>query len=346
MLKDSTLYNKYRPKIFLDVVGQDITVKLLQKQLDTQTLPHSLIFHGTFGTGKTSVARIIANTLNTSSTGLVEYDCTTEANVDFTRKLQNDVRSYALDGLIKTYIFDEAHNIPHKAFDGLLKTVEELPDHVYFIFVTSEFSKIPQGIKSRCADYRFIPINSKDLTLKVSTIAQKEGIHLSDYVMQCLVNKSNGSLRDALVDLQKLKVLLEITKEEDRLLFALNSVDPKIFSNIVKSCFDKNFYNLIEAIDDFTKSSIDPLNLILQFQKFIIDLRFNLSTDNLSGPTKETALYIKTNKLDSLENIKGGARYLDFLYDELVKVYMDLTVLPAVEQRLKRFSIEAIKNWK
>jgi DNA polymerase-3 subunit gamma/tau len=347
-MSESTLYNKYRPSDFSGIVGQDHIIKLISHQLKNNELPHSLIFHGGFGTGKTSVARIIASTLNPSDTGTLEQDCTVEANVDFTRRLQNEVKNYAFEGLIKTYIFDEAHNIPNKAFDGLLKTVEETPDHVYFIFVTSDFSKIPDSIKSRSADYKFLPIPNKDLILKLNEIAVTENIKLSDYLLHSVIDKSRGSLRNAIVDLQKIKTAQSFAQSEEDILKIIGFLDFSIIDNFIKSCFLKDFYKLVEAVDLFCSDGVDPLDTILQLQKFIIELRFNLSSKNYNGQTKDLAEFLTSNNLldpSNPANLKSGARYLDFLYDELVKVYSDLKFLPFPEQRLRRLSIEIIKSW-
>lgn len=340
-MSTNTLYNKYRPKTLDEIHGQPLTVSLLSKQLKNGNLPHSMIFHGTFGTGKTSVARIIANFLNPSIHGIKEQDCTLEFVMDDARKLQQSVDQYPMEGKNKTYIFDEAHNIPQKAFDGLLKIVEEPPSHVYFIFITSAFNKIPDGIKSRSAAFEFGLISKEQVEKRLRYVADLENIKLDDYVFTSLVQKSKGSLREALVNLEKLKSLDLNSINPSELRQILGVPDITVFENLIYAAITKNFEVLMSSVEEINKNSIEIPNTVSMLQKFIIELRFNLVNPEPHGDTLNLVQTLKNSNID----LKYAGRYLDFLYDELVKTYKDVITLPFADCRFRRFAIEVVKTW-
>lgn len=340
-MSENSLYNKYRPKTFSEVVGQDIVISILKNQVEKNNIPHSMIFHGDFGTGKTSVARIIANELNDTGFGLIEQDCTIEFLLDDARRLQNTVDQFPMEGTNKVYIFDEAHNIPNKAFDGLLKVVEEPPEHVYFIFITSNFSKIPKGIVSRSSDYEFKLINQSDMRQLLGSIAKKENIPLSDYALSALVQKAQGSARAGLVALGKLQEVDLNTLNNDNILEILGIADISCFENFVKASLFKDFAGLMGAVETINGKNIEVANTVSLLQKFVIDLRFNLVNPEPRGETTDLVSFLKEKNI----NVKTTGRYLDFLYDELVKAYKDIIHLPFPDYRMRRLVIEIVKTW-
>lgn len=341
-MSDTSLYNKYRPTDFKQVMGQDIVVSILSNQLKKNKLPHSMIFHGDFGTGKTSVARIVANKLNNTGFGLIEQDCTIEFLLDDARKLQNTVDQFPMDGTNKVYIFDEAHNIPQKAFDGLLKTVEEPPKHVYFIFVTSNFQKIPKGIVSRSTDYEFKLINNTTMSHLIYSISEVEDIPITDYIVDAIIQKSKGSARNALVCLNKIAQSDSESLSEDEISNILGVVDIKYFQEFVKCSIFKDFSGLMTAIDKMNNNNLEIENTISLLQKYIIELRFNLlDSKRPDGNTAALAFFLKKQNLD----LKNTGRYLDYLYDLVVVTYKDIINLPFPEHRLKRLVIEIVKTW-
>ncbi len=201
---------KYRPKSFDEVIGQESTVKQLEAALDSETLGHALLFHGTRGTGKTTSARIVAHELNrkypdiydnwTSRQHLVltEIDAASNNGVDNVREIIDNIR-YQTPGH-KVVILDEAHMLTRQAFNAFLKTLEEPSGRITFILSTTEPHKLPATIKSRCQSYEFREVSTDTLRDYFKTLVEKEGL---DIDVELASMKAEGSVRDGLSILQK-----------------------------------------------------------------------------------------------------------------------------------------------
>ena len=170
-MSEIALYRKYRPSSFDDVLGQEHIVKVLKGALKLGNIAHAYLFFGTRGTGKTSVARIMAQELKTSDADIYEIDAASNRGIDDIRELRDSVRTLPFNSDYKVYIIDEVHMLTKEAFNALLKTLEEPPKHVIFILATTELDKVPETIISRCQTFTFKkPTLSvlKDLVLSVS----------------------------------------------------------------------------------------------------------------------------------------------------------------------------------
>jgi DNA polymerase-3 subunit gamma/tau len=197
MTEHSALYRKYRPQTWNDVLGQESVVEILQTAIKDTSFPHALLFAGTRGTGKTSVARIFAREIGARPEDLYEIDAASNRGVDDVRALREEVTSMPFTSPYKVYIIDEVHMLTKEAFNALLKTLEEPPHHVVFILATTELEKLPDTIVSRCQVHRFrtptIPVLKKLLT----TVAKKEGYELSPASADVIALLAEGSFRDA-----------------------------------------------------------------------------------------------------------------------------------------------------
>lgn len=201
---------KYRPKSFDEVIGQELTVKQLEAALDSETLGHALLFHGTRGTGKTTSARIVAHELNrkypdiydnwTSRQHLVltEIDAASNNGVDNVREIIDNIR-YQTPGH-KVVILDEAHMLTRQAFNAFLKTLEEPSGRITFILSTTEPHKLPATIRSRCQSYEFREVSLDTLRSYFKLLVEKEGL---DIDVELASMKAEGSVRDGLSILQK-----------------------------------------------------------------------------------------------------------------------------------------------
>jgi DNA polymerase III subunit gamma/tau len=203
ILMHITLYRKHRPEKFEDVVGQDHIVTPLQNSLKNKTVSHAYLFHGTRGTGKTTIARIFARELGVTQNDLYEMDAASNRNIDDIRDLRESVKTIPFESEYKVYIMDEVHMLTKEAFNALLKTLEEPPSHVIFILATTEIHKIPETIISRCEVHTFKEPTNAILSDVVVNVAKKEGFSINKAVGDSIALLGERSFRDTLGVLQK-----------------------------------------------------------------------------------------------------------------------------------------------
>jgi DNA polymerase-3 subunit gamma/tau len=198
-----SLYRKYRPQNFGDVVGQDHIVDVLKQSVEKGTIGHAYLFCGSRGTGKTSIARIFARALGTTPNDLYEIDAASNTSVDDIRELSEAVHTVPLESKYKVYILDEVHMLSKAAFNAFLKTLEEPPKHVIFILATTETEKLPETIVSRCEVYNFKKPTAEMLKGHVTKIAKQEGVEIEGAAAELVALLGDGSFRDTLSTLQK-----------------------------------------------------------------------------------------------------------------------------------------------
>ncbi len=202
-MSELALYRKYRPQGFAEVVGQEPIVQVLEGSIKQGKVAHAYLFAGSRGTGKTSVARILARELGTSPHDLYEIDAASSRGIDDIRELRDAVRTLPFESKYKVYIVDEVHMLTKEAFNALLKTLEEPPSHVIFILATTELHKLPETITSRCQTFTFRKPGVDELRTVIAQAAKSEGRKLESEALNLLAILGDGSYRDALGVLQK-----------------------------------------------------------------------------------------------------------------------------------------------
>lgn len=201
--KHTTLYRQYRPQSFAEVRGQGQVTDVLQKAIANKKLAHAYLFAGPRGTGKTTVARILARELGVSDKDLYEIDAASNTGVDNIRELREAVNTVPFESPYRFYIIDEAHMLSRSAWNAFLKTLEEPPAHVMFVMATTERDKIPETIQSRCEIYTFRQPTRQMLADTMSDVAKSEGYALDRPAAELVALLAEGSFRDALSILQK-----------------------------------------------------------------------------------------------------------------------------------------------
>lgn len=193
----ATLYRKYRPQSFADIVGQEHVTKTLQAALVKQRVAHAYLFYGARGTGKTTTARVLAAGLGAAGLNVIEIDAASNRGIDDIRSLREAVALSPTQGKYKVYIIDEVHMLTKEAFAALLKTLEEPVKHAVFILATTELHKVPATIVSRCQVYRFKRASDGEMKQRLSWILQQEKREMSEEALAFVIARSDGCYRDA-----------------------------------------------------------------------------------------------------------------------------------------------------
>lgn len=284
------LARKFRPQKFDEVIGQNHISQTLKNAISENRVAHAYLFSGPRGCGKTTMARILAKALNckegptpepcgvcencieigkSASVDVLEIDGASNNGIDEISALRENVKFSAANSKYKIYIIDEAHQITIQAFNALLKTLEEPPEHVVFILATTEQHKIPITILSRCQRYRFKLISSKEIAVAIRNIGLKDGFEIDDEALSIVVNASGGSMRDALslLDQAVSSSSGKITGDYIRGLLGLLPKD--IISSVTENLARGDIQNILKTVKEISEQGYN----ILQFAR---DLRDHL----------------------------------------------------------------------
>lgn len=262
------LYRKYRPVNFDELIGQNQVKDILKKALDKGKVSHAYIFYGPRGTGKTTTARILAKSLNCLSKGkrpcnecesciainrsnhmdVIELDAASNRGIDEIRKIRDAASYRPTMGRYKIYIIDEFHMLTREAFNGLLKTLEEPPDHVVFVLATTNLEKVPETILSRCQIFTFNELSKQEILDYLKNVLEKEEKKYEDKALNIIAKASNGGMRDAINLLERVMVFSdEITEKVVREVLGI------IPEDVVKS--------YLEALEN---ADMDALSLVTE----------------------------------------------------------------------------------
>ncbi len=264
------LARKYRPKKFKDLVGQDSLVQILSNAITNNRLAHAYVLTGVRGVGKTTTARLIAMSINCqkrnedscepcglcdscksteidSNLDVIEMDAASNTGVDDVREIIDNVKYKPIIGEYKIFIIDEVHMLSKSAFNALLKTLEEPPSHVKFIFATTEANKIPITVLSRCQRFDLVRIENKVLTKHLMDIVSEESIDIDNDAISLIVRAADGSVRDGLSLLDQAMTNQNI------------KIDSKVISNMLGLAEKEKIFNLLEKI--LEGNSLESLNL-------------------------------------------------------------------------------------
>ena len=300
------LYRKWRPVTFEDVKGQDHIVTTLKNQIRLDRVGHAYLFCGTRGTGKTTVAKIFAKAVNCEnpvdgspcgecptckaiaagvSMNVVEIDAASNNGVDNIREIRDEVMYSPTEGKKKVYIIDEVHMLSIGAFNALLKTLEEPPEYVIFILATTEASKIPITILSRCQRYDFHRISIDTIAGRLSQLMEYENIRVEDKALRYVAKAADGSMRDALSLIDQC-VAFHLGQDEltyENVLDVLGAVDTTVFADTLKAVVSGDVSACLHIVEDVVMQGRDLSQFTSDFVWYLRNLLLVASTKDISS---------------------------------------------------------------
>ena len=310
----TALYRKFRPTKFSEIVGQEHIKKTLKNQLISDRVGHAYLFNGGRGTGKTTSAKILARAVNClnpkngepcneceicksalagSLTDIVEMDAASNNSVEDIRSIREEVNFLPTKAKYRVYIIDEVHMLSQGAFNALLKTLEEPPEHVKFILATTEPQKLPATILSRCQRFDFRRISDEDIIKRLKIVCKESNIEISEQALNIIASLSEGAMRDALSILERCIQDGETNINEEKIKELVGIPSIKYIHNITEAIIEYDIDKAMDSITEVLEEGKDLENLLWEIIKYLKDILMQKTNQKLT-------IY---NKQD-LENLK------------------------------------------
>ncbi len=290
----TALYRKFRPDTFDEVKGQVPVVTTLRNQVKSSRMSHAYLFCGTRGTGKTTVAKILARAVNCespvdgnpcgecamcrsiaagTSMNVIEIDAASNNGVDNIREIVEEVRYSPTEGRYKVYIIDEVHMLSTGAFNALLKTLEEPPSYVIFILATTEAHKLPVTILSRCQRYDFSRITVEEITERLTDLTQREGAEAEEKALRYIARAADGAMRDALSLLDRCIAFYPGERlTYDNVLEILGTVDTEVFGRLLRAVRTGDAGGALRVLDETVMRGRDLAQFVVDFTWYLRNL--------------------------------------------------------------------------
>lgn len=366
----TALYRKFRPQEFQDVKGQDHIVTALKNQIRKNRIGHAYLFTGTRGTGKTTVAKILARAVNCehpkedgspcnecavcqhilsgNSMNVIEIDAASNNGVDNIRDIIEEVAYPPTEGRYKVYIIDEVHMLSAGAFNALLKTLEEPPSYVIFILATTEIQKVPITIISRCQRYDFHRISIDTIAARMRDLMEQEGVDIDDKALRYVAKCADGSMRDGLSLLDEcIAFYMDQHISYDDVLKILGAVDTEVFRRLLSSILTKDTVGAVSIIEDVVAEGRELTQFVNDFVWYLRNVLLAKNMDDAEDVlemTKENyeALKKVSQEIDD-DTLMRYIRILsdlsaDMKYSPQKRILLEVAVIrmcrPAMEEDL------------
>ena len=336
-MKYQALYRKYRPKTFDDVYGQQIVVQTLINVIKNNKLTHAYLFVGPRGTGKTSIAKIFAKTINclhpedglscekcdicisnnlNENVDIIEMDAASNNGVDEIREIRNHITLLPTVSKYKIYIIDEVHMLTTGAFNALLKTLEEPPEHIIFILATTEPHKIPLTIMSRCQSFEFKPIPVATIKERLKYICAQENINIDDKSLNLIAEESNGGLRDAVSMLDQLNAYADGNIKYEDVLLLNGRINDDEIEKFMTEMVNDDLNSVFTKIESWQEEGKNFIYICEDFIRFLRNelIKFKLENNsnivNLIGENKTIEVIMILNKISNDMKISKDKKVL------------------------------------
>lgn len=336
-MKYQALYRKYRPKTFDDVYGQQIVVQTLKNVIKNNKLTHAYLFVGPRGTGKTSIAKIFAKTINclhpedglscekcdicisnnsNENVDIIEMDAASNNGVDEIREIRNHITLLPTVSKYKIYIIDEVHMLTTGAFNALLKTLEEPPEHIIFILATTEPHKIPLTIMSRCQSFEFKPIPVATIKERLKYICAQENINIDDKSLNLIAEESNGGLRDAVSMLDQLNAYADGNIKYENVLLLNGRINDDEIEKFMTEMVNNDLNSVFTKIESWQEEGKNFIYICEDFIRFLRNelIKFKLENNSnivsLIGENKTIEVIMILNKISNDMKISKDKKVL------------------------------------
>ena len=332
------LYRTYRPQTFEDVAGQSHVTITLKNAIKENRIAHAYLFAGPRGTGKTTIAKILAKAINCTGDhppcnecpnckaitqgdhpDVIEIDAASNNGVNEVRDLIDKVKYAPINAKYKVYIIDEVHMLSIGAFNALLKTLEEPPEYVIFILATTEVHKIPITILSRCQHYDFKRISIETITARMQELMDTEQIEVEDKALRYIAKAADGSMRDALSLLdQCIAFYLGQKLTYDHVLEVLGAVDTDVFSKLLRNVIGRDVAAVLDIVEELVMQGRELTQLVGDFTWYLRNLLLVKTSDNI-----EDVLDVSTENMMQLKE-ESDMIELDMLL-RYIRVFSELS---------------------
>ena len=329
----TALYRKFRPTTFADVVGQEHITRTLRNQIIADRVGHAYLFNGGRGTGKTSSAKILARAinclnpkdgepcneceicrgaLNGSLTDIVEMDAASNNSVEDIRSIREEVNFLPTKAKYRVYIIDEVHMLSPGAFNALLKTLEEPPEHVKFILATTEPQKLPATILSRCQRFDFKRISNEDIIKRLKVVCNESNIEITDSALNIIAVLSEGAMRDALSILERCIQDGENKIDEDKIKDLVGIPKISFVNSITEAIIDYDIDKALKSMDDILNEGKDLNNFLWEIIKYIKDILIYKSS-------KKADLYSEDEIRNRYEMVNQKNNYVSSRHNKIMQ---------------------------
>lgn len=310
----TALYRKFRPAKFNELVGQEHITKTIKNQILSDRVGHAYLFNGGRGTGKTSIAKILARAVNClnlqdgepcneceickaaldgSLTDIIEMDAASNNSVEDVREIREAVNFLPTKAKYRVYIIDEVHMLSTGAFNALLKTLEEPPKHVKFLLATTEPQKIPATILSRCQRFDFKRISNEDIIKRLKIVCEESKIEISDEALNLIATLAEGGMRDALSILERCNQDGEDKIDENKIRDLVGIPKITYIKQIVEAIINYDVDSSLKVAEEIIKEGKDLNNLLWEIIKYVKDILLFKATGSIQTYTKEEIEAIK-----------------------------------------------------
>ena len=327
----TALYRKFRPTTFEEIVGQEHITKTLRNQIIAGRVGHAYLLNGGRGTGKTSTAKILARAINClnpkagepcneceicresingSLTDIVEMDAASNNSVEDIRQIRDEVNFLPTKAKYRVYIIDEVHMLSTGAFNALLKTLEEPPEHVKFILATTEPQKIPATILSRCQRFDFKKISEENIEKRLKIVCKESNIEITEEALKVIAFLAEGAMRDALSILERCIQDGDSKIDEEKVKDLVGIPKLTYIYQITKAIIEYNSEEALKAIEDVIKEGKDLTNLLWETIKYVRDILIYKTSKNTSIYNKE-----EIEKINELSEKVEKDRLLNIIYE-------------------------------
>ena len=310
----TALYRKFRPLNFSEMVGQEHITKTLKNQIIANRVGHAYLFNGGRGTGKTSAAKILARAINClnpkdgepcneceickgaisgSLTDIVEMDAASNNSVEDIRSIREEVNFLPTKAKYRVYIIDEVHMLSTGAFNALLKTLEEPPEHVKFILATTEPQKLPATILSRCQRFDFKKISNEDIIKRLEIVCKESNIEITKEALQIIATLSEGAMRDALSILERCIQDGENQIDENKIKDLVGIPKMVYVHDIVKAIIEYDVDKALVTVNKVLEEGKDISNLLWEIIKYVKDILLYKATNHIELYSEEEKTKVK-----------------------------------------------------